>query len=111
MKSKFSLIAFILFSTTAFCQDSASFKPHNKVIFKNEPQVHSTISPAEKINGDNTSTKQSPIYRDTRLGSSSPMYNTYQKNDNGAGSVTNDPNKGVSGSPVFVAPATDSIKH
>lgn len=34
------------------------------------------------------------IYRDTRLGSSSPLYNTYEKNDNGAGSVTTNPNKG-----------------
>lgn len=36
----------------------------------------------------------SPIYRDTRLGSSSPLYNTYKTNDNGAGSVTTNPNKG-----------------
>ncbi len=36
----------------------------------------------------------SPIYRDTRLGSSSPLYNTYKKNDNGAGSITTNPNKG-----------------
>lgn len=35
-----------------------------------------------------------PIYRDTRLGSSSPLYDTYKKNDNGAGSVTTNPNKG-----------------
>lgn len=32
-----------------------------------------------------------PIYRDTRLGSSSKKYNTYKKNDNGAGSVTTSP--------------------
>lgn len=36
----------------------------------------------------------SPIYRDTRLGSSSPLYNTYEKNNNGAGSITTNPNKG-----------------
>jgi hypothetical protein len=34
------------------------------------------------------------IYRDTRLGSSSPLYNTYEKNDNGAGAITTNPNKG-----------------
>jgi len=34
------------------------------------------------------------IYRDTRLGSSSPYFNTYQKNDYGAGAITTDPNKG-----------------
>lgn len=34
------------------------------------------------------------IYRDTRLGGSSPLYNTYKKNDYGAGAITTDPNKG-----------------
>ena len=31
------------------------------------------------------------IYRDTRLGSSSRLYDTYEKNNNGAGSVTTSP--------------------
>ena len=108
MKTKFGLMAFgILFSTAAFSQDTTSHKPNNKVTFKNEAQIHSTVTPAEKTN----STEQQPaIHRDTRLGSSSPMYNTYKKNDYGAGAVTNDPNKGQSGSPVFTPPATDSIK-
>jgi hypothetical protein len=39
-------------------------------------------------------TPANTIYRDTRLGSSSPLYNTYEKNNNGAGSVTTNPNKG-----------------
>lgn len=33
------------------------------------------------------------IYRDTRLGSSSLMYNTYKKNDYGAGAITTNTNK------------------
>ena len=33
------------------------------------------------------------IYRDTRLGGSSPYFNTYKKNDYGAGAITTDPNK------------------
>ena len=33
------------------------------------------------------------MYRDTRLGSSSPLYNTYKKNDDGAGAITTNPNK------------------
>jgi hypothetical protein len=33
------------------------------------------------------------IYQDTRLGSSSPQYNTYENNNYGAGAVTTDPNK------------------
>lgn len=54
------------------------------------------------------------IYRDTRLGSSSPMYNTYKKNDKGAGAITTNPNKGGGGSsPVIVQEnAKDSVyKH
>jgi hypothetical protein len=30
-------------------------------------------------------------YNDTRLGSSSPLYDTWEKNNNGAGSVTTSP--------------------
>lgn len=33
------------------------------------------------------------VYRPTRLGSSSPLYDTYKRNDEGAGSVTTNPNK------------------
>jgi hypothetical protein len=32
-----------------------------------------------------------PIYRDTRLGSSTKKYDTYKKNDKGAGAVTTSP--------------------
>lgn len=46
--------------------------------------------------------KKKKIYRDTRLGSSSPMYNTYKKNDKGAGAITTNPNKGGSGSQPIV---------
>ncbi len=49
------------------------------------------------------SLQKSPIYRDTRLGSSSPLYNTYQKNDYGAGAITTNPNKDGGGS--FIPPA------
>ncbi|MBS1735057.1 MAG: hypothetical protein JSS98_00445 [Bacteroidetes bacterium] len=48
------------------------------------------------------------IYRDTRLGSSSPMYNTYRKNDNGAGAITTNPNKGGGGAIPF--PVADNQK-
>jgi len=37
--------------------------------------------------------QQSTIYIDTRLGSSSKMYDTYEKNDYGAGAITTNPNK------------------
>lgn len=32
-------------------------------------------------------------YYDTRLGSSSPLYDTYEKNDYGAGAITTNPDK------------------
>lgn len=49
-------------------------------------------------------------YRDTRLGSSSPLYNTYRTNDNGAGSVTNNPNKGGGGATIAVTPASQNTR-
>lgn len=54
----------------------------------------STINTNAKTGTDNYNRPAGPIYRDTRLGSSSPMYDTYKKNNNGAGSVTTNPNKG-----------------
>lgn len=53
----------------------------------------------------------SNMYRDTRLGGSSPAHRTYKANDYGAGAITTDPNKGnSSGSStlVVVYPAPDS---
>ncbi len=103
MKAKLLMfVPGILFSLTAFSQDSSVASPSkNKVIFKNEPRVHSTIIPAQK-----TSTKKPHIYRDTRLGSSSPKYNTYKKNDYGAGAVTTNPNKGGN-APAISSPISD----
>lgn len=43
--------------------------------------------PQKKVQTQHTD----PPYIDTRLGSSSPLYNTYEKNSNGAGSVTTSP--------------------
>jgi len=42
---------------------------------------------------NNYNSSQHQIYRDTRLGSSSANYNTYKKNDNGAGAITTNPHK------------------
>ncbi len=53
----------------------------------------------------------SNIYRDTRLGGSSPGHRTYKTNDYGAGAITTNPNKGNSSggsTPVVVYPAADS---
>ncbi|MGN6531081.1 MAG: hypothetical protein ACTHK0_04945 [Ginsengibacter sp.] len=51
-----------------------------------------TYEPAPQPN--EYSTPQPHVYRDTRLGGSSPLYNNYKKNDYGAGSITTNPNKG-----------------
>lgn len=110
MKSKFVLLAAgILFSAAAFCQDS-TFSGSNKVTFKNRSSIHHHTTPAPQAKPDNSAGNQHHIYRDTRLGSSSPWYNTYKKNDYGAGAITTNPHKGQSGSPVFTSPASDSLK-
>lgn len=60
--------------------------------------------------GENTkTTTQSHIYRDTRLGSSSPLYDTYEKNNFGAGAVTTDPNKSSSSINYLQTPVKDSF--
>ncbi|MEO6220894.1 MAG: hypothetical protein ABIO81_10730 [Ginsengibacter sp.] len=57
-----------------------NIKPTNNVTQQNQPQQPVQTMPAQK-----------PVYRDTRLGSSSKMYDTYEKNNNGAGAVTATP--------------------
>lgn len=61
--------------------------------------------PAEVNTSAGANSSRSAIYRDTRLGSSSPLYDSYKKNNDGAGSVTTNPNKrGGSSMPVTVEP-------
>jgi len=89
MKAKLPfIISGLLISSIAFAQDSSA-NSDSKVIFKSQPQVHSKVTPATKSH----SNKGQVHYRPTRLGSSSPLYDTYKKNDYGAGSVTTNPNK------------------
>ena len=58
-------------------------KPVAAVIVKPEPKKVQTKPVA----------KPTSIYMDTRLGSSSPLYNTYETNSNGAGTITNTPKR------------------
>lgn len=53
------------------------------------PSVTVTV-PAPKVISKPKAPPEPP-YMDTRLGSSSPQYNTWEKNNNGAGSVTTNP--------------------
>ncbi|MEO6906111.1 MAG: hypothetical protein ABI148_07105 [Ginsengibacter sp.] len=62
----------------------------------------STFTPDSNVD----SVQKSHIYHDTRLGSSSPLYNTYRKNDYGAGAITTNPNKGSGGGNFTPSPAT-----
>lgn len=89
-------------SPNAIYQDTrlGSSSPQNSTYQTNNNGAGSVTTDPNKGVGSNVSTPQTdtnvapPVYRDTRLGSSSPLYNTYQKNDNGAGAVTTNPNKG-----------------
>lgn len=93
----FAFILGILIPSMVFCQDTSQ----NQKLSENET-YH--VSPHNPINAP-----QHPIYRDTRLGSSSPLYNTYEKNNYGAGAITTNPNKNSSGivsTPVFPADTT-----
>lgn len=71
-----------LFVSSAFSQDTSQ----NQKITEEEHTY------PIKSNNHKSPTKQQ-IYRDTRLGGSSPYFNTYEKNDYGAGAITTDPNK------------------
>ncbi len=108
MKSLIILAALIfLFSTSGFSQDSAKYKMLQKV------NVHKNIT--DSLKGDHELHLQSSphIYRDTRMGSSSPLYNSYKKNDYGAGAITTNPNKSAGPSFIYASPIknTDSLNH
>lgn len=64
--------------TPVIADTTAINKPMNTVVPVTKPQVQRKAPPSNP-------------YRDTRLGSSSPLYDTYEKNSNGAGSVTTTP--------------------
>ena len=88
MKNKIITAVFVLLFTCVkgFSQDTTHLHNQKKSANKNYKAPISQLAQQKKI------TKK-PMYRDTRLGGSSKKYNTYKKNDNGAGAVTNNPNK------------------
>lgn len=95
---------------------SVSQTPVSKVSDSQAPAVPQTLAsqpalsknPAPQVSVSQMPVSQNHIYRDTRLGSSSPAYQTYKENDNGAGSVTNNPNKGAGSSPYVSGEVIDS---
>ena len=58
----------------------SNIKPAGTVTYQTAPQQEVPARSAQK-----------GIYNDNRLGSSTEQYNTYEKNDNGAGAVTTRP--------------------
>ncbi|MDQ2718555.1 MAG: hypothetical protein M3Z26_02155 [Bacteroidota bacterium] len=108
MKIKYGILAIgILITSTVFGQDTTLHsRSKNKITYKKGARIHSSIT---SPNRTKTNAGNSNLH-DTRLGSSSPKYNTYKKNDNGAGAVTNNPNKGQSGKAPAVPQFKDSTK-
>ena len=87
---KFKIFITLIFSIALALKGNAqdTTKMHTNV---NKVQVNNLRNPTHRKAKNTKST--SKIYRDTRLGSSEPQYNTYKKNDNGAGAVTTSPKK------------------
>lgn len=98
MKSNVSAFSFVIAFTflavsPAFSQDTSQnqklTEEHNQKLTEEHTYP---IRPTKRKYGISGTPH---IYRDTRLGGSSPYFNTYQKNDYGAGAITTDPNKGM----------------
>jgi hypothetical protein len=71
-------------------QSLAAAKDSNNL---NKPVSAVVVQPAQKKTQIQPPAKPTSIYMDTRLGSSSPLYDTYEKNSNGAGSITSMPKR------------------
>lgn len=107
MKSLYIFAVLIfLFSAKGFSQDTTHYKVLQKV--KVQKNTKTSPNPNTQVHFQNPA-----MYRDTRLGSSSPLYNTYKKNDYGAGAVTTNPNKSAGPAIINEPPVIkiDSLKH
>lgn len=90
---KFITITFlcVFISMKSFCQDTTHLSKKQVVHRKSQTTHKALVSRTQ--NKRIIAPAKKPMYRDTRLGGSSKKYNTYKKNDNGAGAITNNPNK------------------
>lgn len=116
---------FVLITGFAFGQDSTTYNypdslirhSNSKITFWKSSPPGSIDSSKSKIGKRSkvTYSLKKPMYRPTRLGSSSPLYNTYRKNDNGAGAITTNPNKSAGSAPppviIYTEKADSTIKH
>ena len=82
------LISALVLSINVFAQDSLHKSTMHKQMVTHKSHMSSTMHHSV---ADTSKAAKKPMYRDTRLGSSSPKYNTYKKNKNGAGAVTTSP--------------------
>jgi uncharacterized protein (DUF2461 family) len=89
----------LILSTPVTAQDTTSQRP----------ALNDETYPINTTRNNHNSPHQ--IYRDTRLGSSSANYNTYEKNDNGAGAITTDPHKAAGSSSFPGMQADSSVEH
>lgn len=92
-----NFILLSLIGSSAFAQDTSA----NQTLSKDQTYPISSSVRNYMV------PKKTHIYRDTRLGSSSPYYNTYQKNDKGAGAITTNPHK-TSGIAIYPGNHFDS---
>lgn len=98
MKILFTILLFLFVSNVGYAQDkkmkdstqidTVQYKTLQKVNV-NKP----TFNPMIKARQHQYKIVPKKLYRPTRLGSSSPLYSTYKKNDYGAGAVTTNPHK------------------
>ena len=117
MKTLYIILIFLFISNAGYSQDKIKKDPTQitdtakyKILKKvniNKPTIYLTNN-----NGKHQA-KMTPktLYRPTRLGSSSPLYDTYKKNDYGAGAITTNPQKSGK-SFIYNAPVNsiDSVK-
>ena len=86
MKNKITALALVLMliSINGFSQDTLQKRPVQKHVITKRTVTGTA-------NNHSQSVAKKPMYRDTRLGSSTKKYNTYKKNKYGAGAVTTSP--------------------
>lgn len=116
MKSRYILtFALLLFAYAGFSQDSLKSHTADSTKYKYLQKVN--VIRSQKSMHDQSQVKLKYTnpeirYRPTRLGSSSPLYNTYTKNKRGAGAITTNPNKsGGSSFPNETTPAEEYLLH
>lgn len=113
MKSIFCILFCLTFSFAGFSQISTkdSLRKDSTAIKDTSLLKYKYLQPVDVLDSTRRKNKirfrpSKKMYRPTRLGSSSPKYDTYEKNKRGAGAVTTNPNK--TGSGTVTPPVVDS---